>query len=467
MAGLAVPALSGCPWRPRVMGPELSVPEEWVSVAGVLEAELRVQLAATEIGDRTITTRTYNGTISGPTLRTRPGDTLRLTLMNELPGNPDSDPADINIPHHPNTTNLHTHGLHVSPAGNSDNILVEVLPGAQFAYEIVIPADHPAGTFWYHPHNHGSAATQVLGGMAGALIIEGEIDEMPEIAAAQDVLMIFQELRVDNAGHTLLLEADMFMSNFEHMFPGHRLATINGLPAPVVRMQPGEVQRWRLVNAKATENLLFELEGHQLLLIAWDGITLATPVSLNSLDLAPGNRADVLVRAGVAGTFDLMSTGTGHMGMKQHAETLGYVVVEGASVAMGLPDTLPAPASLIDIAPEEIVRAREVELSQAAPTNAFPFPRFQMDGQLFDPERIDHEAALGDVEEWTIRNRSNMAHPIHLHSTPFQVVQVNGVDLLTPRWADTVDVARSGTVKLRVRLSDFAGIRPVHCHILT
>ncbi|MBI2433862.1 MAG: multicopper oxidase domain-containing protein, partial [Candidatus Hydrogenedentes bacterium] len=63
--------------------------------------------------------------------------------------------------------------------------------------------------------------------------------------------------------------------------------------------------------------------------------------------------------------------------------------------------------------------------------------------------------------------RSNMAHPIHLHSTPFQVVQVNGVDLLTPRWADTVDVARSGTVKLRVRLSDFAGIRPVHCHILT
>ena len=84
-----------------------------------------------------------------------PGDVLRLTLANELD----------------QTTNLHTHGLHVSPEGNGDNVFRMVEPGERATYEYVVPTDHPTGTFWYHPHHHGTVADQVFGGLFGALVV--------------------------------------------------------------------------------------------------------------------------------------------------------------------------------------------------------------------------------------------------------------------------------------------------------
>lgn len=119
-----------------------------------------------------------------PTLEAAPGDTVRVFIRNRLPA--DTDPAcvqpsgDINIPHCFNTTNLHSHGLWVSPAGISDNVLRTLVPNPSFTYEYEynIPADHPSGTFWYHPHVHGSTAIQVASGLAGALIIRG--DRLPE-----------------------------------------------------------------------------------------------------------------------------------------------------------------------------------------------------------------------------------------------------------------------------------------------
>ena len=76
-------------------------------------------------------------------------------------------------------TNLHVHGLHVSPSDNSDNIFLTVKAGESFQYEYQIPADHPAGLYWYHPHLHGTVTNQVFGGMAGSIIIEGDIDALP------------------------------------------------------------------------------------------------------------------------------------------------------------------------------------------------------------------------------------------------------------------------------------------------
>lgn len=109
-----------------------------------------------------------------PTIRVFPGETVRITLRNELDHEPKCDPENVNQPHCPNTTNLHAHGLWVSPDGNSDNVLLSIRPKVTFEYEYNIPRDHPAGTFWYHPHRHGSTAMQVGSGMAGALIIQGD-----------------------------------------------------------------------------------------------------------------------------------------------------------------------------------------------------------------------------------------------------------------------------------------------------
>jgi L-ascorbate oxidase len=125
-----------------------------------------------------------------PTLVAKPGNTVRILMRNLLPpeeGCPGHG-GDINVPHCFNTTNLHSHGLWVSPAGISDNVLRTLPPNQTFTYEYEynIPLDHPAGTFWYHPHVHGSTAIQVASGLAGALIVKG--DRLPQRAAAGGVI---------------------------------------------------------------------------------------------------------------------------------------------------------------------------------------------------------------------------------------------------------------------------------------
>ena len=126
----------------------------------------------------TLHLRTYNGMPVGPTIRIEPGATLDMMLNNQLPKDPppckpDEPMHDHNTPNCFNFTNMHTHGLHVSPKGNSDNVLLVVKPGESQPYKFVLPANHPAGTFWYHSHRHGSTALQVSSGMEGALIVDG------------------------------------------------------------------------------------------------------------------------------------------------------------------------------------------------------------------------------------------------------------------------------------------------------
>lgn len=114
-----------------------------------------------------------------PTVVMSPGERVRFTLHNQLPEENISqcEKANHNAPGKPtcfNVTNLHTHGLWISPSGNSDNVFVAINPTSSFAYEYAVPEDHPAGTFWYHPHTHGTTAMQVGSGMAGALVIKGD-----------------------------------------------------------------------------------------------------------------------------------------------------------------------------------------------------------------------------------------------------------------------------------------------------
>ena len=110
-----------------------------------------------------------------PEIEAYPGQTVRISLNNNLPQDQTcvAQGGSANTPHCFNGTNLHSHGLWISPSGNSDNVLTSVSPGVGFQYEYNIPPTHPAGTFWYHPHQHGSTALQVSSGMAGALVIRG------------------------------------------------------------------------------------------------------------------------------------------------------------------------------------------------------------------------------------------------------------------------------------------------------
>ena len=286
------------------------------------------------MGGYRLSLRSYEANIPGPTLSLRPGEVLRIRLVNDLPPNPDPVPLDMALPHHFNTTNFHSHGLHVSPGGISDNIFRSMEPGQSYDIEIAIPADHPRGTYWYHPHHHGSADVQMTSGMAGALIVEGDFDDIPEIAAASDRLLILNEVVFDYRG-----TIEVYDTVWPEAVP--RFLSVNGQRDPIIRMRPGEVQRWRIVHAGHENNLRLALEGHGLQVIAYDGIRKPEIERADTLLMAPGQRADVLVQAGAAGNYALRAIAN-DQGYPSPVGPLARIVVEGEPLAMALPAALPA-----------------------------------------------------------------------------------------------------------------------------
>ena len=118
-------------------------PEVRRSASGVLPTTLRVGYAYKDIGSYRLSLRRYEGDIPGPTFCVRPGDTLRIKLINALPPNPDAVPVDQMLPHHFNTTNLHFHGGHLDPGGISGN-------GAIFsARQRASSSKEPFGASWF------------------------------------------------------------------------------------------------------------------------------------------------------------------------------------------------------------------------------------------------------------------------------------------------------------------------------
>jgi FtsP/CotA-like multicopper oxidase with cupredoxin domain len=438
-------------------------PETRRSVNGVLSTSLRCAYAYRQIGGVRLYVRSYEGGSPGPTLRMKPGETLRIKLINDLPPNRDALPADISHPHQFNNTNFHFHGAHASPSGIADNVMRSMAPGHSYNIEIALPADHTSGTYWYHPHHHGSADIQMSSGMVGALIVEGDFAGVPEIASARERLLVLTQV---------VFDANGMVEDFETLFPetATRFLAINGQRRPVIEMRPGEVQRWRILNAAYQDDMLLDLEKHDLHAIAYDGIQLGAVRTLKQLLIAPGQRADILVKAGAPGSY-VFNAAPYDQGHPSPVGPLARVVVSGAPMEMKLPAALPPPP-LASIKDSEITGRRKVVLSAIAPeadaAGHWQEFGFLIDGKKFDPGRIDHRVKLGAVEEWTIVNtHEHDDHVFHIHTNPFEVVSVNGKALASPEWRDSVIVERKGgEVVFRSRFLDFTGVLMLHCHMM-
>ena len=474
MPGQDSPDTIGVRAVPFTEGAPLVEPELRRSVGGELRTTLQLRYAYKDVGGSRLYMRTYEGMIPGPTLRLNRGDVLRIKIVNDLPPNRDPMPAYIDQPHHLNTTNLHFHGSHVSPSGISDNVMRAMEPGESYDVEIAIPADHTAGTYWYHPHHHGGADIQVASGMAGAIIIEGDFDDVPEIAAARERLLVLGEVVFDAFG---------MIEGMDPLFPETRpvrFLTVNGQRAPTIAMQPGEVQRWRLLHAGYQDDIFVALQGHKLHPIARDGIALPRmdqPEILTgahvrddptALLIAPGQRIDLLVQAGAPGSYELRALPYDQGYPSPHG-LLAHVVVGGEPLAMKLPVRLP-PAPLATIRDEEITGHRRLTFSSTAPEAAdserWQEYKFYIDGRSFDMNRVDQRVRLGAVEEWTIVNLHVDDHIFHIHTNPFQLIKMNGQPLAEPVWLDTVVLPRNGSLTFRSRFLDFTGRFVLHCHMM-
>jgi FtsP/CotA-like multicopper oxidase with cupredoxin domain len=456
---------------------------------GVLALTLDARPATVDMrAPQPVSTYTFDGVVPGRTLELNAGDLLNVTLTNNLPPlDGHEHPVDLTRPHEWTTTNLHTHGLHVSPSGNSDNVFVSIPPGERFDYAIQLPNDHPGGLFWYHPHRHGGVTQQVRGGMAGALIVRGELDAVPEVAAAKEHVIVLQAIELGDEFQ--LLDPIPNPTTEQAFFPRTQiLYTANGVLNPRIRMAPGEVQRWRFVNAAEGKFMALELQDHDLHVLAWDGLTLASADQQASVMLAAGNRVDLLVRAGKPGVYEL----TLSPGSSQHPDIPGMahatpwdpssgpptgelaprpvltVEVTGDAVRMALPDSLPA----FDPPMLPIARTREFAYTvDRLEDNTFL--SFGVDGHSFDPDRAPYQVKLNTAEEWTLYNGVDNrlpehAHGFHIHVNPFKVIAVNGRPLAKPVWYDTFALSgiTGDSITFQSNFTDFTGKFVNHCHIL-
>ncbi len=452
-------------------------PGEIRSQDGVLEVELRAAYAGNRIGNDRVELRAYNGGLVGPSLRLRPGDLLKVHLVNDLPEHPASGHGqhEVNEPHGFNTTNLHTHGLHVSPSGNSDNVFLTVEPGRDQRYEIQLAEDHPGGTFWYHPHKHGSVAIQVGSGMAGALLVEGKIDRAPELRDVREKVFVLQQIPYARGEDGVGRLEDYGAFGPTGWEKSGRYTTINGLVQPTLTARPGELQRWRFIHAGLRETIMAKLVACDgawrwndgatplpLNEIAVDGITRYRMAEKARIELQPGYRSDVLVRVEAPGSYCLIDEAT-EAGLSlfirpEGAKLLAKLRVEGPPTDMPLP-----PADLTAYAPFAPIEAAEVTGRRRTEFSMVLRPKgieFRVNGKTFDPDRVDETLKLGAVEEWTLTSRRG-SHPYHIHVNPFQIVE--GAE---PVWRDTVLVRPRQPIVMRSRYRRYTGKFVLHCHIL-
>jgi len=301
-----------------------------------------------------------------PAIEVAPGQRVTINLNNKLPADTScSAHGDPDQPHCFNGTNLHSHGLWVSPTGNSDNVLVSINPGQSFSYYYDLPDEHPSGTFWYHTHRHGSTALQVSSGMAGALIVRGS--RLPTASSPGDLdtllvnadgsrmeerILVMQQIQYacfDAKGNikTKVVNKKVVawicdkgdvgeVRNYSQFGPASwqqsaRYTTINGLVRPRFEARAGRVERWRMIHGGVRDTIAFAFRprrtgapeigalsaedaeryieqnciGEPIAyhLVAADGLTMKAAQKTTVTTFQPGYRFDALVAFPEAGDY--------------------------------------------------------------------------------------------------------------------------------------------------------------------
>ena len=462
-AGAGVALVSNQLWKKAITSQPLppssvNLSPLYQSKDGLLELDLEAKERPVNLGEKQAYLLTYNGQIPAPRLEAKPGDNVRIHFTNNL-----SQP-----------TNIHYHGLHIPITGNADNVFLKIEPGEKLTYEFSILPNHPAGTFWYHPHLHGLVAEQLFGGLAGLFVVRGELDEIPEIKAAKEEFLVLQDFSLDEEGR-------LFSSMHMSLMMGREgdVIAVNGDINPSFSLPANGLLRLRILNASTSRFYRLALESHPFYQIAVDGNALNEPVEVRELLLTPGQRADVLVKGdkkpgqyrllnlpydrggmGMMGGGGMMH-GRGMMGRNEPNVpiVLATVNYESSVESLSLPTKL---ASISPLPEPQVVRHFELNHGMSPAVGM----AFLINGEPYSGDRLDTKVKLNTIEDWEIANIGVMDHPFHIHGNAFQVISRNGQPESLPAWRDTILVRRGETVRIRIPFRDFAGKTVYHCHIL-
>jgi spore coat protein A, manganese oxidase len=407
----------------------------------------------------------FDGSFPGPTIEARSGRKVVVRLQNELPvpivnhlhggkTPPQSDgyPTDLLLPKQ-------------GWAGRTmHDPLAKVVIGTR---DYVFPNEQRAATLWYHDHRMDFTGPQIWRGLAGMYIIRDDEEERLPLPKGDKEISLFICDRSFAADGSLLypsLDHSLIETpGVDADYMGGVLGDVmlvNGIPWPNLQVANTRY-RFRILNACNARHLELTLSpqskmGASFTQIGSDGGLLGAPVQLRRVSIAPAERFDVVIDFSQfdAGTKVVLRNADAH---DETNEIMRFDIVRHER------DESNIPAKLCDferLTQEMAQVTRRFDFSYAGMKRGW-----SINGQAFDPMRMDAEPKLGTTEIW--RLRSDFHHPVHLHMAHFQVLTHSG----HPRpydagWKDTVDLVAGETANVLVKFEGYRGRYVFHCHNL-
>lgn len=396
---------------------------------------VRAEKGTSEIFDGVKTnTYGYNGDFLGPVIRLEKGMKVTVHLVNDL----EED------------TTFHWHGLEVP--GNEDGGPHKVLkPGESETIHFTVKQD--AATLWFHPHPMHETGKQVYKGLAGLLYIDDKNSEkldIPKSYGVDDLPIILQDKTFTKDKQ---LDYEKVLN--EDGTTGDTLL-INGVVNPKLTVDRKKV-RLRILNGSnmRTYKLHFnnDMEFQQ---IASDGGFLNQPSITKEIEVAPAERAEIIVDLG-----------------KVKENEVSLVNEENKTI---LPIQL---KGTIEESNEKLTKLNNLkildEVKNKAVTKTIKLAGMgksvTINDKKFDPNRIDFTQKQNETEVWEIENvkdaMGGMNHPFHIHGTQFQVISIDGKEppANLSGLKDVLSLKPGQKAKIAVKFTQ-KGVYMFHCHIL-
>lgn len=416
-----------------------------------------------------------------PVIRALPGEDIRLTYRNKMSTH--SLEHCIDGPCR-NMTNLHFHGLHVSPNAPQDDVLTMMaMPGQSLHYVVNIPRDEAPGLYWYHTHPHGESYQQSLDGMSGAIVIDGMESYVPEIRQMRERILVLRDRTAEENDPTApevrkIVQIPPTGCGSEPEAP-ERVFTVNGALRPTIAIAPGERQFWRIVNASPDLYADLKLDTERFEIIAFDGM----PLAFHNPERRTEIKDHILVPP--AGRVEAIVTGPG-AAAKASLRTLCFdtgpdgdpnpdmVIADIVSIPPATPPRASAVQHNAKPVYKPLSKAILKEVEDSAPDFTVIFTEdkkgFYINGQKFTmagPPMTTVET--GAYHHWRIINNSREVHPFHIHQVHFLAYSENGKPIQQPEWLDTINVPVQGSLDLVMDFTDpiIRGVSLFHCHLLS
>lgn len=415
---------------------------------------LNARLSTSEIlKARTSQTLSYANGLLGPTIRANTGQTVNVSLQNNLS----------------EETNIHWHGL-ILPE-NMDGHPKDVTSSGN-SIQYALPIIQRAGTYWYHPHPHGLTAKQVFMGLAGMFIVNDEEEAALNLPSGEfEVPLIIQDKRFQGDQLDYSPTSEEIMSGYL----GEQV-TVNGIHAPYLNVA-ATWYRLRILNGSTARVYKLAITGGlKIHVIGSDGGLLRSPETVSEILIGPGERLDVLVdfsQLSVGKEAYLVSNSFSQYNAqgRQSFKLMKFRVDRGSSLQFTLPSGL---SDILVLDHTQSVKTRTFDISAMAGGeggHGGEMGRHSINGRTFVMERVDETVRAGTTEIWEFDNMmGDEIHPMHIHGVQFQVLHRMGgrneVMASEKGWKDTVLLMPGEKVRVIMTFPQYTGVFVFHCHNL-